>query len=274
MKSTFRNASLATLAIALICVGITLLTDMMFDSIVSLKTFTIASVLCFVVVVPFLFYSFLRQDRNRTAYQRLEKAHRELQARSRIDHMTGLLNRESLFEAIKISRSRLQSGALLVIDADHFKNINDTFGHAIGDRALKLIAFALQNVTRKGDLVGRIGGEEFCVFLPGASRETAIRVAQRIRAEVEGTPFYSTEHHIHPLTISIGGVMAPKSFSSSQILSRADHNLYVAKQRGRNCVVFDEERIDEALYVVGERAALSSPSDGRESFDGREAARA
>lgn len=208
--------------------------------------------------LPSLFYIFLQQSKLQEAYEQLEKTHIELQARSRVDHMTGLLNREALFDAMKISRSRIESGTLLVIDADHFKAINDTFGHSVGDRALKLIAFALQNVTRKGDLVGRIGGEEFCVFLPGATGETGMRVAQRIRSEVESTPFHATEYQIYPLTISIGVASAPKNETNSQVLSRADRCLYMAKQRGRNCVVFDEE----SGRIAG--ASVVSITNGRE----------
>ncbi len=165
--------------------------------------------------------------------------------RSETDQLSGLLNRRG-FEfraeaAIEKSKRMRQALSLVLCDIDHFKAINDTFGHGVGDRALKLIAFALQNVTRKGDLVGRIGGEEFCVFLPGASGETGMRVAQRIRAEVENTPFHTTEYQVYPLTISIGVASAPKNETNSQVLSRADRCLYMAKQRGRNCVVFDEE---------------------------------
>lgn len=195
----------------------------------------------FLIMFPPLTYIFIQHNKLKEAYEDLEKAHSELQARSRMDHMTGLLNREALFEAMKVSRSRINTGMVLVVDADHFKSINDTYGHGTGDRALKLIAFALQNVTRKGDLVGRIGGEEFCVFLPSASLEVGNHVAERIRAEVENTPFYATDNKIYPLTISVGVAVAAKHETNSQVLSRADRHLYMAKQRGRNCVVSDKE---------------------------------
>lgn len=211
------------------------------------------------MIFPPLTYIFLQHNKLKETYEQLEKAHFDLQARSRMDHMTGLLNREALFEAMKVSRSRISTGTVLVVDADHFKSINDTYGHSTGDRALKLIAFALQNVTRKGDLVGRIGGEEFCVFLPGASSEVGVNVAQRIRAEVENTPFYATDNKVYPLTISIGVAEAPKHETNSQVLSRADRHLYTAKQRGRNCVVSDKGRDDMADITV------VSINDGRTS---------
>lgn len=211
------------------------------------------------MVFPPLTYIFIQHNKLKETYERLEKAYFELQARSRMDHMTGLLNREALFEAMKASRSRINTGTILVVDADYFKSINDTYGHSTGDRALKLIAFALQNVTRKGDLVGRIGGEEFCVFLPGARPEVGLHVAERIRAEVENTPFYATDNKIYPLTISIGVAEAPKHETNSQVLSRADRHLYMAKQRGRNCVVSDKgwENVPDTTVV--------SINDGRTS---------
>ncbi|MCL7998155.1 GGDEF domain-containing protein [Brucella sp. 21LCYQ03] len=241
MRSAFWKAALITLSVVLFSLGTSLAVGFLSGSEPGLTTIGLSTGIPVVTAFPSLLYIFLQHNKLGEAYVQLEKAHTELQARSRVDHMTGLLNREALFDAMKISRSRIENGTLLVIDADHFKAINDTFGHSVGDRALKLIAFALQNVTRNGDLVGRIGGEEFCVFLPGATRETGMRVAQRIRAEVEHTPFHATEYQIYPLTISIGVASAPKNESNSQVLSRADRCLYMAKQRGRNCVVFDEE---------------------------------
>ncbi|MEJ5019449.1 GGDEF domain-containing protein [Ochrobactrum vermis] len=240
-KTALLKAALITLSVVVFSLGATSIVAYSAGVSPGVVALSLSAGIPAATAFPSLAYIFHQHSKLRDAYLQLEKAHVELQARSRIDHMTGLLNREALFEAMKISRSRIETGTLLVVDADHFKAINDTFGHGVGDRALKLIAFALQNVTRKGDLVGRIGGEEFCVFLPGASGETGMRVAQRIRAEVENTPFHTTEYQVYPLTISIGVASAPKNETNSQVLSRADRCLYMAKQRGRNCVVFDEE---------------------------------
>ncbi|MFD1197188.1 GGDEF domain-containing protein [Brucella gallinifaecis] len=258
MKTVLWKATLITLSVVLFSVGTSYVVGLITGFIPGRIAIGLSIGIPLITAFPSMLYVFRQHEKLENAYHQLEKAHSELQARSRVDHMTGLLNREALFDAMKISRSRIESGTLLVIDADHFKAINDTFGHSVGDRALKLIAFALQNVTRKGDLVGRIGGEEFCVFLPGATGETGMRVAQRIRVEVENTPFHATEYQIYPLTISIGVASAPKNETNSQVLSRADRCLYMAKQRGRNCVVFDEEsgRITNASVV--------SISNGRE----------
>lgn len=252
MRMALWKAVLITLSVVLISLATSFIVGFFLGQMPGVVGLSLSTFVPIATAFPSLFYIFIQHNKLRDAYSQLEKAHGELQARSRVDHMTGLLNREALFDAMKISRSRIESGTLLVIDADHFKAINDTFGHSVGDRALKLIAFALQNVTRKGDLVGRIGGEEFCVFLPGATGETGMRVAQRIRAEVENTPFHATEYQIYPLTISIGVASAPKNETNSQVLSRADRCLYMAKQRGRNCVVFDEEsgRITSASVVL------------------------
>lgn len=251
MKTVLWKAALITLCVVLFSLGTSFVVGFFSGSLPGPVAIGLSAGIPTVTALPSLVYIFYQHSKLQDAYAQLEKAHVELQARSRVDHMTGLLNREALFDAMKISRSRIENGTLLVIDADHFKAINDTFGHSVGDRALKLIAFALQNVTRKGDLVGRIGGEEFCVFLPGATGETGMRVAQRIRSEVENTPFHATEYQIYPLTISIGVASAPKNETNSQVLSRADRCLYMAKQRGRNCAVFDEEsgRIASASVV-------------------------
>ncbi len=241
MRTIWAKAALITLCAVVLSVAATWIATISTGNSPGAISTSLAAGIPLVTAFPSLAYIFRQHSRLKDAYADLERAHVELQARARVDHMTGLLNREAFFDAMKISRSRIETGVVLVVDADHFKAINDTFGHPVGDRALKLISFALQNVTRRGDLVGRIGGEEFCVFLPGASGETGMRVAQRIRSEVETTHFLATASHSHPLTISIGVASAPKSESNSQVLSRADRCLYLAKQRGRNCVVFDEE---------------------------------
>lgn len=259
-KTALVKAVLITVSMVVFCMGATSVVAFTAGATPGSIAFSLSVGTLTATAFPSLAYIFHQHSKRRNEYLQLEKAHVELKARSRIDHMTGLLNREAFFEAMKTGRSRIETGALLVIDADHFKAINDTFGHGVGDRALKLIAFALHNVTRKDDLVGRIGGEEFCVFLPGASGETGMRVAQRIRAEVENTTFHTIEYQVHPLTISIGVAFAQKNETNSQVLSRADHCLYMAKQRGRNRVVFDEESLRLASASV---VSIASARDTR-----------
>lgn len=240
MKSALLKAFVVSAAAALLCVAISMIVGIIRGEPAGLVSIALSLFLPLITAFPTMTVVFHRNSQLSKAFTDLEKAHQELQARSKIDHMTGLYNREAFFEMMRNVRSRMDAGALLLIDADHFKSINDKYGHTVGDRALKLIAFALQNVTRKGDLVGRVGGEEFCVYLPNASRAAAISVGERIRVEIENTPFYIAQNHIEPLTISAGGAVAHKSDSNSQIFSRADHCLYEAKNQGRNCVVFEK----------------------------------
>lgn len=240
MKSALLKAFVVSTAAALLCVALCMVAGVISSEPIGMVGIAFSLILPMIIAFPTMFVVFRRNSQLVKAYSDLEKAHRELQARSKIDYMTGLYNREAFFEMMRNVRTRVDSGALLLIDADHFKNINDQYGHAVGDRALKLIAYALQNVTRKGDLVGRVGGEEFCVYLPNASRAAAISVGERIRIEIENTPFYITQSHIEPLTVSAGGALAHKSDSNSQIFSRADHCLYEAKNLGRNCLVFEK----------------------------------
>lgn len=250
IKSTLLKAFLLTIVITAVSMSVTWLVGLALGNPVNITAMVLSAVLPIVTAFPSLCILLTKYSQLNEQHRLLEIAHADLIARAKIDHMTGLLNRESLFEAVKISRARIDTGAFLMIDADHFKAINDNFGHATGDRALKLIAFAIENVTRKGDLVGRIGGEEFCVFLPNASGDTAKRVAERIRSEVDATHFYSDDDVLYPLTVSIGCTTAPKNESNSQILSRADQALYTAKQRGRNCYVFISENSVEENKIV------------------------
>ncbi|WOC14639.1 GGDEF domain-containing protein [Pseudochrobactrum sp. MP213Fo] len=240
MKSALLKAFIVSAAAAAFCVAVSVIIGIIRGSPAGVIGISLSLVLPLITAFPTLSVAFIRNAQLATALSDLEKAHLELQTRSKLDFMTGLYNREAFFDMMRNVRSRVDNGALLLIDADHFKNINDQYGHTVGDRALKLIAFALQNVTRKGDLVGRVGGEEFCVYLPHASRAAAISVGERIRIEIENTPFYISQDKVEPLTISAGGAMAQKADSNSQIFSRADHCLYEAKNQGRNCIIFEK----------------------------------
>lgn len=208
--------------------------------------FAMNSVLPILTAFPAGFLIFWQNEQLKRALAELSEAHTQLKAKATHDQMTGLLNREAFFEKSKQARRKCDSGALLLIDADNFKNINDTFGHLVGDEALKLISNALRASIRGHDLVGRVGGEEFCVFLPATNHDEAASIAERIRAEVERLAFYPAEGRPHRLTVSIGAVVSTGKQPTSQLMRLADRCLYEAKEQGRNRVVFAKAALSAA----------------------------
>lgn len=204
-----------------------------------------------VIAWPASAYMFWQNDRLQAAHRDLSRAHAQLAAahrrlaeKARHDDMTGMLNRESFFGVLERSRRKTDSGALLIIDADHFKSINDRFGHLAGDEALLQIAGALRGGVRAGDVLGRIGGEEFGAFLVGANEHEAARVAERIRQQVEMIRFRVEGDRIVPLTVSIGGTICEPGATVSELMRSADRRLYEAKNRGRNLVIFGSDKRD------------------------------
>lgn len=151
---------------------------------------------------------------------------------ARIDKLTGLMRRSTFEEEYERFRSSWRN-TLLFIDCDHFKSVNDTFGHPEGDRVLQAIANAIRHHTRPSDLSCRWGGDEFVVLLPRTEDEDAAHVAERIRASVEAMP-------LHGVTLSIGVSAAKPGQSCEVVVGRADIGLYDAKQAGRNRVVLVE----------------------------------
>ncbi len=133
---------------------------------------------------------------------------------------------------------RLGTGlAIAIIDIDHFKSINDRFGHEAGDRALKHVANVLASNSRSANMVGRIGGEEFVVLIELSSKNEALVAAQRLRAALELAPLVINDQAL-TLTVSIGlSELLSTDLDFSTILGRADSAMYQAKQNGRNCVV-------------------------------------
>ncbi len=188
-----------------------------------------------ILATPILFFLLDRQ-------RELAIAHRELMNVASTDSLTNLLNRRAFTTMVEEYLSRVEEssvpsdGALLVVDVDHFKTVNDSYGHEYGDEALKLIARSISDTVRDTDLVGRIGGEEFGVFLPGQSPERISNVAERIRVAVDDAEFIANGQP-HHLTVSVGGVtynQSPVSFS--ELFRDADERLYRAKRNGRNRV--------------------------------------
>ncbi len=155
--------------------------------------------------------------------------------RADTDELTQLANRRALRRAMDGPDAR--HSALIMLDLDFFKRVNDTLGHPAGDAALKHFAHLLRSELRSGDVAARLGGEEFAVWLPGADLALAMDVAERLRVLVEARPFrYGGEEH--PLTVSCGVSACPKPIPSPEnLLSTADSALYQAKHMGRNRVV-------------------------------------
>ncbi|WP_206018185.1 sensor domain-containing diguanylate cyclase [Pseudoalteromonas sp. SWXJZ94C] len=151
------------------------------------------------------------------------------------DPLTNTHNRRSLNGLLNQLMVKQTPFALLEIDIDFFKRVNDTFGHGVGDEALKSLTNIIKNLSRKDDIVARIGGEEFVLVLPNESSESALKIAERLRMTVESTNMKT----IGFITISIGIATWPKhSNDIDQVYKCADKALYHAKEHGRNrCIV-------------------------------------
>ncbi len=174
------------------------------------------------------------------------------------DPLTGVLNRrsflDSAFGEVRRARRDRKPCSLMSIDADHFKRINDTQGHQAGDQVLKAMAATLANSVRKGDVLGRVGGEEFAVLAPDLSLEGALRLADRLRGEIARLRT-ATDAGFVSFTISIGVTQILDDESDlTPALGRADKALYAAKSAGRNKVAEFNGAIEPtALPVDGLR---------------------
>jgi diguanylate cyclase (GGDEF)-like protein len=163
-----------------------------------------------------------------------------------IDPLTRLFNRRTFLKAcekeLDYSVRRLRPFSILMIDLDHFKRINDRYGHAVGDAALVAAVTSMQDSIRGSDILARWGGEEFAALLPNASADSAHVVAERIRANVERAEIMLSTGGPEGkaavrMTVSIGLATCDEPESIQSVMARADHNLYLAKNAGRNRVL-------------------------------------
>jgi diguanylate cyclase len=169
--------------------------------------------------------------------------HLEVAKIAREDFLTGLLNRREFFGMITRQNAEqggqaffTGEGLLLIIDADNFKRINDVHGHLIGDTALVAISTAIKKSVRDIDIVARIGGEEFGVFLPNVSNAKGLEIAERVRKSVADTMLYVGDERLG-LNISIGAKPVTRTTIVSTSMKAADAALYAAKSQGKNRVV-------------------------------------
>lgn len=181
------------------------------------------------------------------------------------DYLTGLFNRRGFFEAaeklVANQRKLGQSVTVMMFDLDHFKSINDRFGHEIGDEALQAFAATVSTSMRLHDIVGRLGGEEFAAIVPGGT-ETALAVGERVRAAFEARGVEISGRCMNA-TVSIGITESPADVANiSTMLARADRALYCAKKNGRNRICTDRD-VREAEPTAPLLSSDSYPEDAR-----------
>ena len=168
-----------------------------------------------------------------------KKLEDDLRRMATTDALTGVFNRRKFYELGQYEFAKLERGShvlsLLMMDLDRFKTVNDRYGHAAGDEALRCFARVCSGQIRLVDSLGRLGGEEFGVLLPDTEMTGALEVAERVRAEMEACPITGSEGDFF-VTISIGAVTARVCEGFEAMLARADEAMYAAKQNGRNRV--------------------------------------
>ncbi|MFJ2044812.1 PAS domain S-box-containing protein/diguanylate cyclase (GGDEF) domain-containing protein [Paenibacillus sp. ov031] len=174
--------------------------------------------------------------------QALIKVNDQLETMASTDLLTGLKNRrffqDKMVESLALFRETQCVFSLLVVDIDHFKNINDTYGHPIGDLVLGNLAGLLQSVSRSTDVVARYGGEEFVIILANCDREQAVATAERYRSQVD-----SADWGEYNITVSIGAATVSQEDTDQSLFQKADKALYASKTGGRNRVTHAAELV-------------------------------
>ncbi|MEQ1547385.1 MAG: GGDEF domain-containing protein [Chakrabartia sp.] len=158
----------------------------------------------------------------------------KVDSQTKFDGLTGALNRDHFLDSV---RSRKTSGVIMIVDADHFKSINDQYGHAAGDEALMILANAMALCIGQNGFVGRLGGEEFGIFLPNKTAAYGFSIADEVCTSIRNLRPLIDGKSI-PLTVSIGGAFHKKTALVGITLKEADERLYHAKATGRDRAIF------------------------------------
>ncbi len=199
----------------------------------------------------------------------LEQANRRIAELARTDPMTGTFNRRHFDAALGTETSRLQRDpsalSAVMMDLDHFKSVNDRYGHGTGDAVLIAAAAALKSCSRPYDVVARYGGEEFVLLLPDTALDAAIGCAERLRAAIEAL---RVEGYPHRITASFGVATLGEGEDGSSLLGRADRALYRAKNGGRNRVEGDLSTSAPAQRLASSARTQAGPGSGRARDDG------
>jgi diguanylate cyclase (GGDEF)-like protein/PAS domain S-box-containing protein len=178
----------------------------------------------------------------KSSREKIEAQNMELRRLASRDALTGCFNRRALFEQgdeiFSHARRTQQPLACLMLDIDHFKSFNDRYGHAVGDQVIQVVARALGAGLRQNDILGRYGGEEFCIVLPNTGAEEALVVAERLRADIEmGAARAIRGVEVTPITASFGlSMLGAQARNLQGLIDQADQALYQSKRNGRNRV--------------------------------------
>lgn len=184
--------------------------------------------------------------------ERADRFAKDMASLANIDDLTGLATRRFFLDQLDnmaaTARRVKQPLTLAMIDIDHFKPINDNFGHAVGDAVLMAIGAACRSAVRNEDVIGRLGGEEFAMLMPLTDQETAYRIVDRLREAVAAIAIPTSDGRSVSVTISVGMAMFADQQQIDRLLLDADRALYLAKERGRNRIVLAERSIVTSLF--------------------------
>ncbi|CAH1674990.1 Diguanylate cyclase (GGDEF) domain-containing protein [Hyphomicrobiales bacterium] len=239
------KASLATLLSIAASLGLAVTIVPMLGGVVDGNAWLMCILCPLLIAWPASAWQFRRAQRLRDAHGEIERLHCELSAahdalveKARRDSLTGMLNRESFLAELGEAMAEGGPGTLLFIDADHFKQVNDRFGHLVGDAALRTLAKAITDAIGKDGVSGRFGGEEFAVYLPGVVLRDARPTAGRILDAVRRLRIEARGGGVVGLTVSIGAAGQTGASTRDELIAQADEQLYRAKTQGRNRAVF------------------------------------
>ncbi len=184
--------------------------------------------------------------------ERADRFASDMASLANVDDLTGLATRRFFLDQLDVmaatARRVKQPLTLAMIDIDHFKPINDKFGHAVGDAVLMAIGAACRSSVRGDDVIGRLGGEEFAMLMPFTDQEAAYRIVDRLRESVAAIAIPTNDGRTVSVTISVGMAMFADQEQIDRLLLDADRALYLAKERGRNRIVLSERTVITSLF--------------------------
>ncbi len=206
-----------------------------FDSVIVDRAVYMVNYTVIVVAIVAFCSTMLSKVKNLEEQQRIQNA--ILQEVSRIDPLTGLVNRRSIQERYKEAEDNKEIYAVILGDIDDFKKVNDTYGHNIGDKVLKEVARIFKQTIRNEDVVCRWGGEEILIFLPEASKEQAVAVSERILEKIRKIQIETENNHKFSITMTLGVAVSDEAEGFKAIVKKADDRLYLGKNSGKNQIV-------------------------------------